>query len=115
MPFRAVTAMRFEKLDRRVTLEQPVYSVDADSGQKIESSFNSFSVWAQIDELRGKENFEAHREIGEGAAVCVIRYREDIDHDWRVTDERGRKWNIKGVPREIGRREALELALELRK
>ena len=72
-------------------------------------------VHAGFQALHGKEVIAAGREMSTGLGIFTIRYREDVlSQTWEIKDWLDRIWDIRGEPREINRREGLELMAERR-
>ncbi len=82
------------KLDKRVTLLQPVYN---DPEQDEITDWNRVAdVWASIGPTFGQEVNQAGRTVATTLVPIVIRYRTDIDPRWRIQD-RERLYRIKGI------------------
>jgi SPP1 family predicted phage head-tail adaptor len=71
------------KLDKRVTLLQPVYSEYED---EIADWTPVATVWAAINPNWGQESTEAARTVAITLVVVVIRFRSDLDARWRIQD-----------------------------
>lgn len=110
--------MFFERMDRLVTIQKVVRTVNATSGEPVEVWSDTYNVWAQKRGLAGSENFKAEAEVSKANCLWYIRYIHNepfLDgQDYRLKDEQGVVWDIIGEPREIGRREAWELACQRR-
>lgn len=109
--------MKFERLNRRITLRQYSWGTDADSHEETKQVLASHVVWAEWKGLKGQEVFEAElaREKAIGRGSWIIRYRTDVtSKGWDILDDQGRVWDIAGEPREFGNREGLEIAVERR-
>ena len=59
-------------------------------------------LWAQVNPLRGRDFFAAAQTQSEITTRFRLRFRTDIDETMRVV-WRGRYYDIKGLPIEIGR------------
>lgn len=69
-------------------------------------------VWCGVYELRGREFFAAREVHSELTTKIVIRYRDDVDVEWRVqlsTNGVTRNYDIQHVIDVRGRRSELEL------
>lgn len=98
--------MRFEAMDRRITIQAPQTTLDA-AGQPVESWADVATVWAEVKPFRGGERFLARQVVGQAVTTFIIRYRAGITVQHRIVYE-GAAWNILDV-RERGRQDALEL------
>ena len=102
--------MQAGTLDRRITLQRPESSRDA-QGEPVPAWADVADVWAHRRPVRAAERFAAQQVIASNAVVFRIRYRADVvaaGETWRIVDRDG-IWGIEGVA-EIGRRDGLELA-----
>ena len=95
--------------DRRITL-QTLAVGKSDLHERTTSAQDVATVWARWEDLRGRELFAQGQEQLVYEARCVIRWRSDVQADWRVV-YRGVVYDIVGQPIERGRREFLELML----
>lgn len=85
-------AYRTGELDQRVTFQHEVRTDDDMGGYSL-SWRDSFTTWAHVHPMSGREREHSDRLNAEARYKFVIRYREDFD-------ERGRiMWN--GVPHNI--------------
>lgn len=81
------------RLDRRVTLLQPVLNTPEDeiTGWEVVTD-----VWAAVNPNFGQEINESSRTVASVLVPIVIRYRTDIDARWRVQD-REKLYEVKGL------------------
>lgn len=93
-------------LDQRVTL-QSKSAIRAANGEEVASWGDVATVWAQVQQLRGKEFFAGAQMQDEIDVRVRLRYRAGVTRDQRL------RWN--GVSLDIvsvitlGRKEGLEL------
>ena len=96
------------QLDRRVTLQQPVITRDADFGAEIKTWANVAIVWACISEDTASEAVQADERVLTRLISVRVRYRADISTTWRLVYGT-RTFRIDGSL-EVGRRRFLDLA-----
>lgn len=101
--------MHYRELNRQVALLKMVEAVDTRSGEVTSTVGASYAVWAQVTDVRTSEGATVSAQDGVMRCVFTIRFRDDVDLTWRVTDHRGRTWMIDGEPEEVGRRQFLKL------
>ena len=90
--------MRAGRLRGKVLLQRPVVSNDALAGKQISYTDVGFER-AGIEPLRSREFFEAQQNNAEITLRIVIRYRSDVDADWRVVDQAtGLAYEVVGQP-----------------
>lgn len=95
-------------LDRRITILEPSGTVENEVGEEVPVLKEIDTVWAKVEELRGKELLEAQKINPELTYRITIRYRKGI-HSAMVLDYEGRRLELASPPIEIGRRKYLEL------
>lgn len=101
--------MRFEKMDRRIVIEQP--SVSRNSyGEDTRTWSTLVTAWAQVIEGTVNERFTADSRREQRMVVFRIRYRTGITTGMRV-NYGGRYYNILGT-KELERRRGLDLDTE---
>ena len=106
--------MFFEGLDRKITLQRMAQVTNAITGDVSLEVVEEVQVWAEFKALHGSERFEAEAERARANASFIIRWIENLDSQvWRVKDWNGKIWNIKGEPREGGRRDGRRKMLDL--
>ena len=66
------------QLDRRVTLQQPVITRDADFGAEIKTWANVAIVWACISEDTASEAVQADERVLTRLISVRVRYRADM-------------------------------------
>lgn len=94
------------KLDQRITLQSKSTTRGA-NGEEIISWVDIATIWAQVQQLRGKEFFAGAQMQDEVDVRVRLRYRTGVTRDQRL------QWN--GAPLDIvsvitiGHKEALEL------
>lgn len=99
--------MQAGRLDQRVTLQASVRTPDA-IGEPVPAWSDLATVWANVRDMSGREVNAARAVQSEAVRRVTIRWRADITADMRVL-HRGRIMVITAPPREVGRREFLEL------
>ena len=83
-------------LDRRITFQEKVFSVDASNQKKITGWQNIDSnptVFASVDEVSGSEVIQAEQLEGLKTSNFIIRYRTDLSTENRITYN-GEKYDI---------------------
>lgn len=102
------TLLAAGKLDRRVTILRPTYTVNA-IREKIEGPPDQTVRWASVKPAPGTERFRSAETAAEAPMRFVFRYEPDLV---RVTDgilhDDGRTYAISSVT-EIGRHEGWEV------
>jgi SPP1 family predicted phage head-tail adaptor len=92
-------------LDRRITLQSPVYNTD---GDEIASWQSEGDVWAAVQPASGLELEPGQQIIAEAQISVMIRFRADVDARWRVIDG-PHTYEIKAVLDLERRQETLKL------
>jgi SPP1 family predicted phage head-tail adaptor len=98
--------MRAGRLDRRVTLQSRVLTRNS-QGEEVVTYTDLGDVWAEKQDLRGREYFTAQQVSADISTRWRIRYVEGLTALNRLVYE-GINYDIQHVA-EIGRREGLEL------
>lgn len=98
-------------LDRRITIQN--FTTVNDFGTETMAWVAWKTVWAAKMHMGVRELDEANKETAFSTVHYYIRYLSGIRKDYRVIDEYGNAYDIKGTE-EIGRRRYLRLTLELR-
>lgn len=93
-------------LDKRVTLQRPVYNEFQD---EIVDWETVTKVWASVQPSYSQEATEASRTVETGIVAIVIRYRTDIDARWRIQDQ-GHTYEVTGMQDITRRRVQLSIA-----
>ncbi len=104
--------MRFEKMSTRITLQRWEDVLDERSGALTQRVALSSIVWAEARPTKGGSVAQDAPGGGTipGMKSFIIRYRDGINPlFWRVKDKDNYLWNIVDVPKEIGRKQGLEL------
>lgn len=97
-------------MDRRVTFQEPLFSVDASNQKKITGWQNittNPTVFANVDEVSGSEAIQAEQLNGLKASTFIIRYREDLSNENRILYS-GEKYDIH-VILEVARKRGLKI------
>ena len=105
--------MRAGRMDRRITLLRRD-SERNDSGQKVPQWAMLDEVWAEWAPLRGTERWTAMQHVQTAEGAYKIRWRDDLQAVDAIEDESGNRYEIIGVPEEIGRREGLKIHVHRR-
>lgn len=101
------TTIGASELTERITLLKPGQSTD--SFNNVTETFTAVAtVWARIEEGGGREFYAAETLNPEKRIRAKIRYREDIDRDWRFRYG-GRDYDIQDIAK-IRRRKGLILS-----
>jgi SPP1 family predicted phage head-tail adaptor len=104
-------AQKAGKMDRRVQL-QTVSTTRGELGGKIEAWTTLDTVWANVRDLSGRETFAAQAAGSHVSKVVTIRHRSDLDHTGRIILDDGRIAIVAWIS-EVGRREALQIFVEV--
>lgn len=91
----------------RLKIEKKTVTQDT-LGDRVESWETVATVWARIEDLRGREFFEAERVASEVTTRIRIRYRGDIDTTMRCLWE-DKVYDIQAVLDGDGRQRISEL------
>lgn len=98
-------------MDRRVTLQSAAITRDA-VNCPVQTWSDVATVWASIRDLRAKETFAAEQAGSSVSKIVGIRYRSGVSADMRIVLPGTIVGRIAGIT-EIGRREKLELQVEV--
>jgi len=98
---------RIGALDQRVTLQSRSVVVDA-VGQETITWTDVATVWAEVEQLRGRELFAAAGTVYENTTRVRIRHRTDVLATWRVVHG-SVKMDITAVIDVGGRKDITEL------
>lgn len=102
--------MQAGKLDRRITIQEPVISQD-DYGEPVVTGWADVAtVWAQVVPVSGREYFDATAVRAEKTTRFRIRWRSGLTEAMRIVYD-GRNYDIRSIV-ELGRREGLEIRAE---
>lgn len=105
--------MRAGRLDRLITIEQPIESTDPSYGAPIQTWATLAQVWAQVKPVRGSEYFAAQQMNARVDTVFKIRYRSDLTTKMRISYG-GELYDIQSII-ELGRNDGLELMAIVRR
>jgi len=95
------------KLDRQITLQEKVETTDSFGG--IVVLYNTIAtVWASVNDVRGRDFLAAQQAQSELTTRFRIRYRAGLDNLTRVM-WKGKRYDVIGYPKEIGRNEGIEI------
>lgn len=83
------------KLNHRISLESLETSQDS-AGDTVEDWIPQGDVWAEVVPVSAKEFVSAAAMQSKVVARITIRYREDVQANWRI-QFRNRYYNIEGV------------------
>ena len=96
--------MRAARLRGKVLLQRPVVTQDSYAGKQIGYA-DVGTERAAIEPLQTREYFAAQQANAEITLRVVIRYRDDVDADWRVVDQAtGQAYQVVGLPIDPDRR-----------
>lgn len=87
------------RLRHRVTLQSPDITQDSGMGALSTSWFDEAEVWAAVEPVSVKDFIAAAATQSQVTARIVIRYRSDIQPDWRVVHG-SRVYTISGILRD---------------
>jgi len=77
--------MNAGRLNKRVWIQEPVWSAASASGEKTVSRWDNVAeVWASIEPLSGREYWAAAQAQSSVTHRVTIRYREGINQTMRV-------------------------------
>ena len=99
--------MKAGQLRHRVTIDQPVQTQDATTGELVTTWLPLAEVWADVGGLRGTENYVAQQIKAGLDTRFKIRYRSDITPMMTIAYA-GRRYDLQ-PPVELGHREGLEI------
>lgn len=94
------------RLDRRITIQEYTETTN-DYGETVKTWADVVTVWAEVRQQSAREIWQAGK-VAETEKMFRIRYRSGIDSTMRVVYD-GKNYEITGEPREIGRRDGLEI------
>ncbi len=103
--------MRSGRLDRIITLQRAITTQDS-YGEEIKTWTDIADVWAERQQLRGEERWQAQQTVAKIEAIYRIRWKAGLTPIDRLIDD-GRIYDIQACS-EIGRREGLELQVSAR-
>lgn len=75
--------MRGGELRKRITLQKPVHARN-DFGEMVTTYSDFITVWAAIEWQSGRRFLEAKQLNAEVQGVVRIRWRDDIQPEWRI-------------------------------
>lgn len=78
------TSVPIGKLDRRITIQEPVYATNDHNEDEISDWSNVVSVWARAEQKQGSEVVDADRVTYYETTIFTIRYRSDLNVRMRV-------------------------------
>lgn len=100
--------MNIGRLDRPITLQRPVKTLDEYRAARVIWE-DVATVWATFTPASSRTRMEAPKPLPIHAASFVLRYRQ-VEGSWRVMHD-GQPWRITGIS-EMGRREGIILTCE---
>jgi SPP1 family predicted phage head-tail adaptor len=98
------------ELDQRIKISREALTTDAGGGQTVALSVLT-TVWAKVIAKSTRERETSDRLDASGLYTFIIRYRADIRENDRITWG-GNDYNVRGIPREGGRKLYLEIDAE---
>ncbi len=98
------------QLDRRITFIDPKADIENKWGELVPGRKEIATVWAKVEELRGKEKLKAGKDYATTDIQVICRYRDDIKTDM-VIEYEDRELEVKSII-ELGRRRYLEIMCE---
>jgi len=88
--------MRAGILKHWIELQSHTLIQDPITGDITEVWTTQASVWAEVAPLSGREFIAANAVQSEVRARITLRYRDDVDSDWRISF-RGKIYNIEAI------------------
>lgn len=101
-------------LDRRITIQKRNTARGAD-GSVVSGWLTFATVWAakrELPAMRNSETFGSSQHSDMALTEWTIRYLAGLDGSERIIDDLGVYANVRGSPRELGRREFLAIIAE---
>lgn len=102
--------MRIGRLDRRVMLLRRTVT-QGSAGDAQESFTDLAEVWAERQDVSGREYVRSGQQLAERTARFTIRWRGDFTSIDRLSHD-GQEWVVLNVA-EVGRREGLEITAQI--
>ncbi|MGB9813526.1 MAG: phage head closure protein [Thermovenabulum sp.] len=99
--------MNIGDMRHRITLQKKMNIVDAD-GFTTQQWQDVATVWAAVENLHGREYWEAAAVQAENTVKFTIRYRPDVDQTMRILFK-GKVYNILSVDNIKYRNEFIEI------
>jgi SPP1 family predicted phage head-tail adaptor len=78
------TSVPVGKLDRKVTIQQPVYTTNDHNEDEITSWATVATVWASAEQRQGNEVIDADRLTYYETTIFTIRHRDDLNVRMRI-------------------------------
>lgn len=78
--------MNFAKLNKRIKLQERSLTLDSMGGQD-ESFVDVATTWANVSPLKGNSLFFAQQRDSKTDTKITMRYRDDIQPDWKIKFE----------------------------
>ena len=103
--------MHIGPLERKITIEQPTYTISDDTNDKAITSWSTYKTcWASWMHEQSQEAFEAGQLVAKDIYKWKIRYFDapDTTSDMRILYD-SEYYYLVGNPKELGRKEALQL------
>lgn len=79
--------MRSGKLNRKISIQQPVSAAKDAYGAEVVTWSTLANVWASRQQLSGREYFAAQQELSNIGIKFRIRYRDDVEPKMRVVSD----------------------------
>lgn len=76
--------VRIGKLDRKITIQEPVYTTNDHNEDEISDWDNVATVWAKTEQRQGSEVVDADRVTYYETTIFTIRYRADLNVRMRI-------------------------------
>lgn len=87
--------MKSEELRHRITL-QVLETITNENGFEVEAWVDFKDLWAKVENLHGREYFEAAAVQAENTVKFTIRYTDEIDTSMRILFK-GNQYNINSI------------------
>lgn len=99
--------MRAGKLDRRVIFQTKSTTKNPYGEKAVTGWSDTFTTWANVTELKGKEKYEASQLVEKADIKLKIRYRTNVDEQMRFAYN-SNYYDIYSIT-ELGRQDGLEI------
>lgn len=107
------TGIRIGKLDRKITIQEPVYANNDHNEDEIVDWGNVATVWAKTEQRQGSEAVDADRVTYYETTIFTIRHRTDLNVRMRIVFQ-NEPYRIFSITEHKGTRKGyMEIAAEV--
>ena len=102
--------MHLGRMERKIVIEQPTYSVSSDTNNKYVSAWTTYkTVWASWVHKQSQEVFESGQMVAKDTYEWKVRYYDaaEVKQDMRISYD-SEYYYIVGI-KELGRKEAYQI------